>query len=281
MTLIVFVGSVFSPYYAWARKRGGANPLNHCAVNVALYGPRGNCWAMTERPRASVKRFSQALKIGPSMLSWDGNMLRVEVDELTAPFPSRIRGEIRLYPTCLSSEEISLDPEGLHQWCPIAPCSHVEVDLEQPGIRWSGPGYLDANMGSGPLEDSFAGWSWSRAKIHRDTAVIYDVGPRKGETLSIAMRFNPAGRIEPFTPPPRYRLQATGWRVRRDTRADQGSDTKVRRTLEDGPFYARSLLSTRLLGENVTAIHESLSLDRFKSGVVKAMLPFRMPRWPL
>ena len=45
LTLIAFIGSVFSPYYAWARRRGPADPQNHCALNVALYGPGGNRWA--------------------------------------------------------------------------------------------------------------------------------------------------------------------------------------------------------------------------------------------
>ena len=39
LTVIAFVGSVFSPYYAWTGRR---DPLNHCAVNVALYGPRAS-----------------------------------------------------------------------------------------------------------------------------------------------------------------------------------------------------------------------------------------------
>ena len=50
ITLIAFLGSVFSPYYAWARRRGPSDPLRHCALNVALYGPRKR-WAMTERAR--------------------------------------------------------------------------------------------------------------------------------------------------------------------------------------------------------------------------------------
>jgi carotenoid 1,2-hydratase len=50
------------------------------------------------------------------------------------------------------------------------------------------------------------------------------------------------------------------------------------RTLEDGPFYTRSIMATRLLGEDIELMHESLSGDRFASPVVKAMLPFRMPR---
>jgi carotenoid 1,2-hydratase len=52
----------------------------------------------------------------------------------------------------------------------------------------------------------------------------------------------------------------------------------VVRTLTDAPFYARSLVRTRWLGEAVTAMHESLSLQRFDSAWVQAMLPFRMPR---
>ena len=35
LAIIIFLGSVFSPYYAWSGRR---DPLNHCAVNVALYG---------------------------------------------------------------------------------------------------------------------------------------------------------------------------------------------------------------------------------------------------
>ena len=56
-----------------------------------------------------------------------------------------------------------------------------------------------------------------------------------------------------------------------------GSST-VRQTLEDAPFYARSVLDSRLYGERVEAVHETLDLDRFRLPVVKLMLPFRMPR---
>jgi carotenoid 1,2-hydratase len=50
------------------------------------------------------------------------------------------------------------------------------------------------------------------------------------------------------------------------------------RTLTDAPFYARSVLDAQWLGERVTVMHESLSLARFASPWVQAMLPFRMPR---
>ena len=43
LPIIAFIGSVFSPYYAWS---GRTDPYNHCAINLALYGPRSSRWAM-------------------------------------------------------------------------------------------------------------------------------------------------------------------------------------------------------------------------------------------
>ena len=67
ITVIAFLGSVFSPYYAWARRHGSCDPLRHCALNVALYGKRRR-WAMTERGDKAVQRGADFLAIGPSAL---------------------------------------------------------------------------------------------------------------------------------------------------------------------------------------------------------------------
>jgi carotenoid 1,2-hydratase len=60
--------------------------------------------------------------------------------------------------------------------------------------------------------------------------------------------------------------------------SEAGSAPQLISTLEDTPFYARSLLRTRLLGEEVTAVHESLDVPRLVSLPVRLMLPWRMPR---
>jgi carotenoid 1,2-hydratase len=269
---------VFSPYYAWARRNGSGDPLNHCALNVALYGAGGKRWTLTERSGRSLMRSRSRLGIGPSALSWDGNVLTVRIDEVTVPFPSRLRGVVRLHPASLPGRGFALDAAGNHRWTPIAPCARVEVMLERPALRWNGNAYFDANAGSEPLEAGFQSWDWSRAALNRGTAVLYDAVRRDGSTKLLALRFGANGGVEGFEPPPAVRLPVTGWRVARGTRADAGHQAAVLETLEDTPFYARSLLSTRLLGEAATAVHESLSLDRFRAGWVQALLPFRMPR---
>jgi carotenoid 1,2-hydratase len=173
----------------------------------------------------------------------------------------------------------ALDAAGRHRWQPIAPCSRVEVDFAQPRRRWSGEGYLDSNQGDEPLEAAFARWDWSRAALPGgEVALLYDIADRAGGRHGLALRIDRRGSLQPFEPPPRSPLPATLWRVARATRSDPQRRPSVIRTLEDTPFYARSLLAARLLGKPVIALHESLSLDRFRRGWVQALLPLRMPR---
>jgi carotenoid 1,2-hydratase len=281
LTIIAFIGSVFSPYYAWARRHdpAGGDPYDHCALNVALYGPGGR-WAMTERGRAGVQASASALAIGPSALRWDGAALTVDIDEIAAPIPRRLRGRVRLHPAALMDRSYSLDAAGRHRWHPCAPCARVEVNLTHPALHWAGAAYFDSNAGDAPLEDAFSEWDWSRAHLHggTETAVLYEAARRDGTRTSLAMKFDAAGTVSAFDPPPRVALPETGWRIARITRSDAATTARVERTLEDTPFYARSVLAATMLGERVTTVHESLSLDRFRAKWVQMLLPFRMPR---
>jgi len=275
ITLIAFIGSVFSPYYAWSGRR---DPLNHCAFNVALYGKPGARWAMTERGRPGVVRSNDSLQIGPSSLRWRGGILEIEIDEICAPIPRRISGSIRVIPSGFVGQSFRLGAAGSHVWQPIAPRARIELTLNTPAISWNGSAYLDSNHGSEPLEMGFKEWTWSRAHLARDTIVFYDAQPREADGVSMAFRFDPGGRIQAVVPPPQTTLPPTAWRISRRARTDLGQTVAIHRVLEDTPFYARTQLATRVFGETAECFHESLSLHRFASPLVRAMLPFRMPR---
>ena len=269
------LGSVFSPYYAWS---GRTDPLDHCALNVALYGEAGHRWALTERGRSSVARDATRLTIGPSSIAWEGDALVIRFDEMTFPIPSRLRGTVRLHPILLTEHVEALDGQARHHWWPVAPLARVEVELERPGLSWSGVGYHDANAGTESLEAGFVDWDWSRGALGREAAVLYDMRRRDGSERTLALRFRPDGAVEQLDPLPRAELPGTLWRVRRRTQSEPGHPVTVRQTLEDTPFYARSVVETRLLGRSVTTMHESLALDRFAANWVRLLLPFRMPR---
>lgn len=287
--MIGFVGSVFSPYYAAARRRaartgGNADPEQHCAINVGLYGPGRDHWAMTERSGRHVHRDRDRFVVGPSRMCWEDGGLTVHLDEVCMPIPRRLRGRIRLVPRALTGHREVLDAHGRHVWRPLAPLADIRVDFEQPDLHWSGSGYLDMNHGSEPLEDGFRHWTWARGDRgaggpgREGAAVIYDATRRDGSTLALALQFDDDGNTQRFTAPPVRPLTTTLWRVPRSTRAQQPGDARVLRTFEDTPFYARTSIETRIDDAPMQMVHEALDLDRFASRWVQTLLPFRMPR---
>lgn len=277
ITVIAFIGSVFSPYYARARRNGNTEPLNHCAINVALYTPNGGRWSMTERKAANVHVAPTTLSVGPSSLRWTGEHLEVLIDEICMPLPRRIRGCIRLHPASMHEQRFQLDVAGRHEWAPIAPCARIEVQLDDPALKWSGLGYLDSNSGTAPLEDGFDHWSWSRSESSQRTLVFYDVYGRDARPDPLALSFT-GESIEEIEPPARRPLPTTAWGIRRETRADDVGQAHVLKTLENAPFYSRSLLSSQVHGVRSRVIHETVDLMRFRRRWVQGLLPFRMPR---
>jgi carotenoid 1,2-hydratase len=231
---------------------------------------------MTERPRGAVNRAPNLFTVGPSNLSWDGESLVIRINEIAVPIPRRLRGTVRVVPTAITRQTFTLNESGSHRWWPIAPCARVQVALDQPHLRWQGDGYFDMNCGDAPLESGFSDWQWSRGATRDGAIILYEAERRDGSRADLAITFDPHGRMQSFEPPPLHKLKHTGWRVGREVRSEDTAS--VFRTLEDAPFYARSVVSASMLGEPVTLMHESLSLNRFKMPVVQAMLPFRMPR---
>lgn len=279
LTCIAFVGSVFSPYYAWSRQRAQGRsvaPEQFCALNLALYERTGSIWTMTERGASAVQRSDNRLAIGPSALTWHNDALTIEVCEVSAPWPRRVAGRIRMTPSALGETAYRLDRDGLHHWRPVAPSGPVEVEFDRPRLRWRGTAYCDSNWGTVPLAETFARWHWSRVPLPDGAAVLYDITPRSGPRVELGLRFGFDSKAEALPLPRTASLTRSAWRIERQTRSEGGAHVLQR--LEDGPFYARSLVECELDGAPRVAVHETLDLDRFQRAWVRMLLPFRMPR---
>lgn len=284
MTLIIFIGSVFSPYYAAARQRNQGTPENHCAFNMILYGPGSRKrWSMTERPHTAMERQADTLKIGPSEVHWDGKQLVADINERCNPLPRAMRGRITVTPTPLTGHSLWLDELGRHRWHPLAPVARVSVDMQSPGVSWEGKGYLDSNEGNEPLEGGFSGWDWSRESLaDGGCRVRYETRRDDAQPRRLSLHFRHDGTLaaDDIEVSSAALPTTNVWRIPRRTLTDSLSPwPRVLRTLEDTPFYARSLVG---LGDGDGmrhAVHESLSLRRFERRWVQTLLPFRMPRW--
>jgi carotenoid 1,2-hydratase len=277
LTIIAFLGSVFSPYY---KRSGRCDPLDHASLNIALYGPQHR-WVMTERGRGAVERDASNLVIGPSAVRWDGEALTIDIVEgdtrLFVPWQRPVRGRVRVFPEALNRTAFALDGAENHIWHCLAPRARIDVEMSSPGISWNGKAYLDHNRGAEPLETGFNIWHWSRAHLNEGALVCYEGERGDGSLFASALRFGADGVPEPVDLPPIAQLPPSKWRVDRRTRSDIGV-AEVRRTWEDTPFYARSELASRFAGEEVVAVQESLDMRRFSSPLVQFMLPYRMPR---
>jgi carotenoid 1,2-hydratase len=274
IVVIGMLGNVFSPAYRDARARHGlVSPLGYCTMNVALYDRQSPAWALTELPVRELHR--ETLRIGGSSMRLCGSTLVVSLDEETAPFAGRIRGELRIdLGDAVLLAETSLDAGGLHRWLPIAPHARASVRLTEPRLAFEGAAYVDSNAGDEPLERGFSAWSWSRATLADGrTVVSYDVVPRTGEGSRILLQAE-AGTILPLRASvPAHRLPRTRFGLSPNLRLDT---VRHWETLEDTPFYARTRARGRLFGQEAVAVHEELSLDRFEKSWVQFLLPFRM-----
>lgn len=279
------VGHPFSPDYL----RAGRVPAErYCSMNVAVYGPPPlarfrSGFALEERAISSRDRARDGIQIGRSSLRWVGDRLQADLDERTTPLGHPVRraitGRVTFVPEALTGRELVIDRDAQHRWWPVSPVGRIEVDLPSLGLRFGGHGYHDANAGETSLADGFEHWNWSRARTSQGAALTYDAIDRSGIRTSHAFRVRAgSGNIEPIESTRLMARARSAWGLPRDVRVDAGATVCTVRTLEDGPFYNRALIETRVDGESVTAMYEALSGRRLRAGWVRFCTRYRMAK---
>ena len=275
ISVIAFIGSVFSPWYRWSGRR---DPHNNVCINVATYGPGGR-FTMTDRGRSALRQSADTFTVGPSSLHWTGTELVIDINELAAPpIPGRVQGQVVITPSAVTKDELPLCADGGHVWRPFAPVSDIKVDLNSAGWQWSGHGYFDANFGTRALEADFDSWTWGRYPTKAGSTCFYDATRRDGSILAAAIGFDQDGTARMMDAPPLTGFCRSLWAVKRETRADPGTMPKQVKPMLDAPFYARSMVETTLNSETTVGVHEALDLRRFRSSLLMPMLACRVPR---
>ncbi len=233
---------------------------------------------MTDRGRAALRQSRDTLEVGPSRMHWTGRSLVIDIDEIGAPpIVTPVRGRITVTPSAMTEVEAVLTPDGRHIWRPFAPMATIDVDLTQ-GHRWQGHGYFDANFGTASLEADFRYWTWGRFPLANRTVCFYDAIRADGSALALGVEVTADGTVREITPPPLTPMSRTIWALRRETRADAGTKPRQVMAMLDAPFYSRSLVRTRIDGEDSIGVHEALDLKRFANPLLKPMLALRVPR---
>lgn len=283
VVLIAMIGNVFSPYFAAARREAESRgdtvrPEDFVTLNAILYDRKEGRFCLTEGGASLLDRGPTTLRIGASRIVRDGDGLLFWIDEKSSILGAPLRGVVRFTFPEPTADVYPLDPAGRHRWTPYAPVARCEAFFEEPRLDFRGSGYVDGNDGDEPLERGFSSWDWCRAEDDSgNRVVIYDTFPRDSAPQTIAR----SGRDDfpaDCTLPPRRLLPSTLFQMERAIRCDVGQEPRVLATMEDAPFYARSLVETTLFGRRMQAVHETVNLDRFSTRWCQFLIGFRMRR---
>ncbi|WP_233582576.1 carotenoid 1,2-hydratase [Corallococcus sp. CA053C] len=267
---IFMLGSLFSPRYSVAARRGG-HPLEHSAVNFALYhhGVR-RLWVLSEYPHAEVEGPGR-LRIGRSTLTHaaDGSV-RMEVDDWTAPWGRPVRASLTLKPLTPRGDEVQLMPGLPHYWQALAPRSEARLEVSSLEVAAEGMGYHDTNHGHELLGERLSGWHWARTHHADHTLVDYHL---PGGVAPLRVRAGPGGVVCERGPMTEARpTNITGWGLRVPARLHAGNEVVgTPRLLESSPFYAR-LESRR---GSLDTMGEVADFRRFHSPFIRWMAHFR------
>ncbi|MCY4190132.1 MAG: carotenoid 1,2-hydratase [Rhodospirillaceae bacterium] len=253
------------------------DPADHCAFNVILYGPRASRWAMTERGAEAAFRSRTVYALGPSRMEWNGTHLKFDINEVCFPVFRKLEGTVTVTPSVMVEEEFALAANFDHWWRPLSPRVDVAVAFSKPSLHWRGTGYLDSNGGRGPIERDFREWDWARVHDSDGARIRYNCQNRDGARNSLALGFDAQGNIRSLPLQGCASLAPTRiWKMPRQTTSN--FPLRITKTLEDTPFYSRSIISEQASSGPRMMMHESISFLRFEKSIVQAMLPFRMPR---
>ncbi len=248
--------------------------MDHCGFNVVVHGPGVDAWALSAYGRSAVVREHNSVQIGASQIVRDADGFSIHIEERTM-LGLPIRGRVRLNAAAWQPVEQTLDGAGRHRWWPVVPLGHVEVELDNPRLRFAGTGYHDANRGNEALEQAFTGWRWTRGSDGERAAILYDVWDRDGTSHELGFECDRHGQLVELSAPGRVELASSRWRLPRTTRADREGAASIRQTLVDAPFYARTWIELALGGRRLDAMHEVVDLSKFTRATTQLMLPFR------
>ncbi|WP_257454845.1 carotenoid 1,2-hydratase [Archangium lipolyticum] len=269
---IFMVGSLFSARYSAGVKRG-ALPLEHSAVNFALYHQgRRQCWVLSEYPEASVRHEGRALRIGRSLLEYalDGTV-RLEVDERCAPFGRAVRASLVLEPQVPAAEELQLVPGLPHYWRALALRAKARLEVASDGVVSEGLGYHDSNHGAELLGARLPGWHWARVHGPEETVVDYHLPGGVAPLRVSAGAMGTKSERRPLLAEARP-TSLTGWGLRVPAQLHAGNTVVgVPKLLESSPFYAR--VEARRNGLDVMG--EVADFRRFHSPYIRWMAHFR------
>ena len=199
LTIIAFIGSVFSPYYAW-RGAGAGRSARTIARSTSRSTASGSeRWAMTERgPRRPGARRDALSAVGPSALSWDGAWPRRSASTRSPfPFPASRPGHGPPRSNALTRPDRSCSMRrGVTAGGRLRPSARVQVALDQPRTcAGSGDGYFDMQQRRRAARKWLLVLDMVARRLRDGAAVLVRGAAARREPLDLALALTADGSL--------------------------------------------------------------------------------------
>jgi carotenoid 1,2-hydratase len=288
LVLIWAFGLPFLPGLRRATQRQeDARPSSWPALNLALY-KRGRpaFYSLQRLPPASATWSDDEWTFGQTHIRRQRTDGRVRLEaalDVRLPSGERAVGSLRLEGPARRAAPSERAPEGLplHDWSPLLGPAEGEASLSLSGEDFSlqGRAYHDRNGGVVPLWDlDIDRWLWGRVAIPKAELLYYLLWPKApGEApTALCLLIDEQGTTRSLPARVRVLGERATWtgsrlpkRIELDT-AEGVFAVDFRHTLDNGPFYTRSLIEASLpdgrrgggFGEGVFPARVDLPLHR-------------------
>lgn len=270
VVVIFMLGAPFSPRYSVEARRG-APPLNHCAVNLAVYDRSARlAWVLTEYPKADVSERDH-VRIGQS--TWDylpDGTARIHIVDQTPWLGRAMEADLVLTPECAVGPELQLVEGVPHFWQPLAARAKAKVTVKSLGLDFEGRAYHDTNHGERLLGDGVESWRWTRIHGPEATRIVYEPAHERPIIVEATREAVTHHRLET---PMDIALQRSGWGLQVPASLEPMAQASLTapRMLESSPFYAR----LEAPGPGQHAMSEVADFKRFHSPWIRWMANFR------
>jgi hypothetical protein len=283
LVLIWSWGLPFLPGYLSGARRGEGEPARaRPSLNVSVYrgGRRAFYLLQTYAEAEAEMDGAGGFRFGATHIRQDRpGQVRVELDCAVPRSADRLRGVVEVAgPPARLAPDLQPSPDPSHRWTPVLGPAWLEAHLTAGPERFAvaAPAYHDRNEGTRRFDDlGIDHWIWGRRARPEGTAIWYLTFAKAGPPVAWGAELRADGEVrlapelEPVLEAPRR--GPFGVRIWDRVRLTQpsGADWLVARSgprVDDGPFYARTLMDVTSGGDEGVGLGEWIVPDRIDLG---------------
>lgn len=272
-------GLPFLPNYLSRARAGHGDPArSRPSLNLAIYRNRKRAfYLLQEYPEHEATMDGAGnFRFGDTTMSRPRpDLVRIDFNALLPGTAQRLEGTLEIEgPPARLGDGTEPSPDFAHRWTPVLGPSRARglLKVGQDNFQIDGPGYHDRNEGTHRFDDlGIEHWSWGRLVHPERTAIWYLCYSKSGPPVAWGAELLADGEIRihemeaELEGPRKGAFGLRTWErviLREPGRSEAWLKAEIGPRVDDGPFYARSVVTVEADGRSGPGLAEWIVPDR-------------------